>query len=77
MDLGHDTLAVIKDVEKTSEKGRKEDDRRERKRECLDRQTNDGGKRKDEKAPWTLKFTPLVMHVDKISVKIKDRHYLK
>ena len=32
-----DALATIKDVEKTSEKGRKEDDRRERKRECLDR----------------------------------------
>ena len=32
-----DALVVIKDVEKTSEKGRKEDDRRGRKRERLDR----------------------------------------
>ena len=45
-----DALAIIKDVEKTSEKGRKEDDHRERKRECSDRQTNYGGKRKGEKA---------------------------
>ena len=32
-----DSLATIKDVEKTSEKGRKEDDCREQKRECSDR----------------------------------------
>ena len=72
-----DALATIKDVEKTSEKGRKEDDHRERKRECSDRQTNDGGKRKDEKAPRTINFTPLVMPVDKILAQIKDKHYLK
>ena len=46
-----DTLAVIKDDEKTSEKGRKEDDRRGQKREHQDRQTSNKGKRKDEKAP--------------------------
>jgi len=46
-----DALAAIKDVEKTSEKGRKEDDCKGRKMECSNRQTNDGGKRKDEKAP--------------------------
>ena len=59
-----DALTVIKDIEKTSEKGRKEDNRRGRKRERLNRQTNNGGKRKDGKAPWTIKFTHLVMHVD-------------
>ena len=45
--------------------------------ECLDRQTNDGGKRKDKKAPRTVKFTLLVMLDDKILVQIKDEHYLK
>ena len=44
-----DALAAIKDIEKTSEKGRKEDDRRGRKRERLDCQTNDRGKRKVKK----------------------------
>ena len=72
-----DTLAVIKDEEKTSEKGRKENDRRGRKRERSDRQTNDEGKRKDDKTPRTVKFTPLVITVDKILVQIKDEHYLK
>ena len=61
-----DTLAAIKDVEKTSEKGRKEDNWRGRKRERPDCQTNDSGKRKDEKALRIVKFTPLVMSVDKI-----------
>ena len=63
-----DALVVIKDIEKTSEKGRKEDDRKGQKRERSDRQTSDRGKRKDEKAPHTIKFTPLVMPVDKILV---------
>ena len=63
-----DTLAAIKDVEKTSEKGRKEDDCRGRKRDRPDRQPSDEGKRKDEKAPQKVKFTPLVMPVDKILV---------
>ena len=72
-----DTLAAINDVEKTNEKGRKEDDRRGWKRKCLDRQTNDRSKRKDEKAPRTVKFTSIVMPVDKILAQIKDEHYLK
>ena len=37
-----DALAVIKDEEKTNEKGKKEDDRRGRKRERQDRQTSEG-----------------------------------
>ncbi|XP_030950084.1 uncharacterized protein LOC115973990 [Quercus lobata] len=72
-----DTLAAIKDIEKSIEKGRKEDDRRGRKRERSNRQTNDGGKRKDEEAPRMLKFTPLVLPVDKILAQIKDEHSLK
>ena len=52
-----DALAIIKDVDKTNEKGRKQDDRRGRKRERSDRPTNDGGKRKDEKAHQMVKFT--------------------
>ena len=70
-------LAAIKDVEKSGDKVRKEDDRWGKKRECLDRRTNDESKRKDEKTPQTVKFTPLVMPVDKILAHIKDEHYLK
>ena len=72
-----DALATIKDVEKTSEKGRKKDNRRGRKRECPKRQTNDGSRRKDEKTPQMVKFTNLVMPIDKILAHIKDKHYLK
>ena len=32
---------------------------------------------KDERTPRTVKFTPLVMPVDKILTHIKDKHYLK
>ena len=49
-----DALAAIRDEEKTNEKGRKEDDRRRRKREHPNRQTIDRGKRKDKKAYWTV-----------------------
>ena len=52
-----DALATIKDVDKTNEKGRKQNDRRGWKRERSDRPTNDGGKRKDEKAHQMVKFT--------------------
>ena len=61
-----DALVSIKEVERPGDKGRKEDDRRGRKRERPDRQTSVGSKRKDEKTPRMVKFTPLVMHVDKI-----------
>ena len=61
-----DALAAIRDVERPRDKGRKDDDHRGQKRECPDRQTNDGGKRKDERTPRTVKFTPLIMLVDKI-----------
>ena len=32
---------------------------------------------KVDKTPWTVRFTPLIMYVDKILVQIKDEHYLK
>nr|XP_023911602.1 uncharacterized protein LOC112023219 [Quercus suber] len=72
-----DALAAIKDIKKSNEKGRKEDDRIGRKREHSDRQNSNRGKRKDDKAPRTIKFTPSVMFVDKILAQIKDEHYLK
>nr|XP_023898471.1 uncharacterized protein LOC112010353 [Quercus suber] len=56
-----DALSAIKDVEKLGDKGRKDDDRIGQKRECPNCQTNDGGKRKDERTPRS----------------IKDEHYLK
>ena len=61
-----DTLASIKDVEKPGDKGRKEDDRRGQKRERPNQRMDDGGKRRDEKSPKTVKFTPLIMPIDKI-----------
>nr|XP_023902244.1 uncharacterized protein LOC112014098 [Quercus suber]XP_023929220.1 uncharacterized protein LOC112040565 [Quercus suber] len=72
-----DALAAIKDVEKPRDKGRKDDERRGQKREHPDRQIGEGNKRKDDKNPRTLKFTPLVMPVDKILMQIKDEYYLK
>ena len=72
-----DTLAAIKDVEKIRDKGKKEDDRRGRKRERPNRRPSDENKRKDERTLQMVKFTPLVMSVDKILAQIKDEHYLK
>ena len=61
-----DALAAIKDMEKIGDKGMKEDNRRGQKRDCQDCQTKDRSKRKNEKTPRMVKFTPLVMPVDKI-----------
>ena len=72
-----DALATIKDVEKPRDKAKKEDDRRGQKRERPDRRNNDENRRKDDKGPRTVRFTPLVMPVDKILTQIKDEHYLK
>ena len=55
----------------------KENDQRGHKRERTDHQNIVGNKRKDDKTPWIVKFTPLVMPIDKILVQIKDEHYLK
>nr|XP_023873765.1 uncharacterized protein LOC111986372 [Quercus suber] len=59
------------------DKWRREDDRRGQKRDLPDRRNNNGVRRKDDKSPQTVKFTPLVMPVDKILTQIKDEHYLK
>ncbi|XP_050290483.1 uncharacterized protein LOC126728741 [Quercus robur] len=72
-----DALAAIKDVGKLGDKAKKEDDRRGQKRERLDRRNNDGNRKRDDKGPQTVRFTPLVMPVDKILTQIKDEHNLK
>ncbi|XP_050264078.1 uncharacterized protein LOC126708325 [Quercus robur] len=72
-----DALAAIRDVEKPGDKGRKDDEHRGQKRERPDRRTNDGNRRKDDRGPRMVKFTPLVMPIDKILTQIKDKHYLK
>ena len=61
-----DALAATKDIEKLGDEGRKEDDHRGQKKERPDHRINDGSKRKDEKTPRTVKFTPLIMPIDKI-----------
>ena len=38
---------------------------------------NDGGKKRDKKSPKMVKFTPLIMPIDKILAQIKDEHYFK
>ncbi|XP_050247585.1 uncharacterized protein LOC126695025 [Quercus robur] len=70
-------LAAIKDTERPGDKVKREDDRRGQKRDRPERRNNDGNRRKDDKNPRTVKFTPLVMPVDKIFMQIKDEHYLK
>ena len=61
-----DALAAIEEVEKPNERKRKGDDQRGRKRERADCQSTNENKRKDDITPRTVKFTPLIMPVDKI-----------
>ena len=72
-----DALAAIKDAEKPGDKAKREDDRKGQKRDRLDRRNNDGNSRKDDKGPRKVRFTPLVMPIDKIFTQIKDEDYLK
>ncbi|XP_050281620.1 uncharacterized protein LOC126722505 [Quercus robur] len=72
-----DALATIKDVEKPGDKTKKEDESRGQKRERPNHRNNDKNRKKDDKGPRTVRFTPLVMPVDKILTQIKDEHYLK
>ena len=72
-----DTVAAIRDVEKPGDKGRKDDECTRQKREHPDCRIVDGNRRKDDKSAWVVKFTPLVMPIDKILMLIKDEHYLK
>ena len=60
-----DALTAIEDVEKLNERERKEDYQRRRKRERIDHQDTDGNKRRDDKTLRMVKFTPLVMPIDK------------
>ena len=61
-----DAVAAIRDDGKPGDKGGKEDERRGQKRERPNRQTTEVNRRKDDKSTWTVKFTPLIMPVDKI-----------
>ena len=61
-----DAVAAIRDDEKSRHKGRKEDERRGQKRERPDRRTAKVNRQRDDKSTRTVKFTPLVMPVDKI-----------
>ena len=61
-----DAVAAIRDDEKLGDKGRKDDERRGQKRERPDCRTTDTNRRRDDKSTRTVKFTPLVMPVDKI-----------
>ncbi|XP_065628938.1 uncharacterized protein LOC136067267 [Quercus suber] len=72
-----DALAAIRGAERPGDKERKGDDRRGQKRERPNHRTNDGNRRKDDKGLQMVKFTPLIMPVDKILTQIKDEHYLK
>ena len=72
-----DALAAIWDEKKPRKRERQGEDQRGRKREMGDCQGTDGNKWIDDKNPRMVKFTPLVMPVDKILMQIKDDHYLK
>ena len=61
-----DAVAAIRDVEKPGDKGRKEDECRGQKRDRPDRRLIDVNRRKDDKGTRSVKFTPLVMPIDKI-----------
>ena len=61
-----DAIAAIRDIEKPGNKGRKEDERRGQKRDRPGRWLTDGNRRKDDKGTRLVKFTPLVMPIDKI-----------
>ena len=71
-------LATIEGVEKPKEKKKeKEDNRRGQKRNRVDQQNAKGSRRRDDKNPCPVKFTPLVMPADQILTQIKVEPYLK
>ena len=61
-----DAVVVIRDIEKPGDKGRKEDERRGQKRDLPDHRLTDVNRRKDDKGTRSVKFTPLVMPINKI-----------
>ena len=73
-----DTLTAIDRAEKPKEKKtEKEDNRRGKKRDRPDQQSDEGNRRRDDKNPRPMKFTPLVMPVDQILTEIRDKPSLK
>ena len=72
-----DAVTAIRDVEKPGDRGTKDDEHRGQKRDRSDRRLTDVNRRKDGKGTQTVKFTPLIMPIDKILMQIKDEHYLK
>ena len=66
-----DAMAAIRDDEKSGDKGRKKDERRGQKRERPDWRTTEVNRQKDDKSTRMVKFTPLVMPVDKILMQIR------
>lgn len=68
------TLAVIRDVEKPKEREKTGGDKKRERGDC---QGTNRNKRKDDKTPRTVKFTPLIMPIDKILTQITNEYYLK
>ena len=73
-----DALAAIEQGDVRKDKRSIQEDRKRKKRERGDHSSNrDSVKRRDDKASRMVKFTPLVMPVDKILMQIKDDHTFK
>ena len=71
-------LAAIDGAEKTKEKKKeKEDDQRGQKKDWVNQQNDEGNRRREDKNPRPMKFTPLVTPVDKILMEIRDEPSLK
>lgn len=66
-----DTLAAIGNEDKPIEREGKREDRRGQKRDRGDRQETNEKKWRDKKTPRTIKFTPLIMPIDKIWSKLR------
>ena len=60
-----DAVATIKDMEKSRDKGRKDNECRGQKRDRPDRRLTDVNRRKDDKGTQTVKFPPLLCPLTK------------
>ncbi|XP_050256941.1 uncharacterized protein LOC126702314 [Quercus robur] len=77
-----DALAAIRDVEKPTNKGKKEDNRRGQKRECPDRQTSDRDKKKycqfhKDHGHYTKDCWDLKEQIEELIQKGKLQKYVK
>ncbi|XP_023889508.2 uncharacterized protein LOC112001560 [Quercus suber] len=73
-----DVLVAIMEESRPKGKESVRKNQKGRKRERNDSQTNsNGNKQRDDKIPRTVKFTPLMIPVDKILAQIKEEHHLK